>query len=85
MPLKKDNDYSIMKIEKGPLQRFKNSNLIMKKFGEVGLQIYRIITGKRTVLELKRDLDIDPDTFEAIVNYMEEAGMVELKPAKRKG
>ena len=71
-------DYKITKIEKGPLQRFKNQNLLLKKFGEIGLQIYKVITGKRTVQELKKDLEIDEDLFVSIVNYMEEAGMVSL-------
>ena len=78
MPLGKDKNYKIIKIEKGPLQRFKNSNLLMKKFGEIGLQVYRVITGKRTSEELRKDLDIEPEAFAAIVNYMEDAGMIEL-------
>src|SRR3989338_299885 len=78
MPIVKDKNYKIVKIEKGPLQRFKNSNIIMKKFGEMGLQVYRVITGKRTSEDLRKDLDIEPEAFAAIVNYMEEAGMIEL-------
>ncbi len=74
-------DFIIKKLEKGPLQRFKNSNLLMKKFGELGLQIYRVITGKRTTEELRRDLDIEKENFDAIIEYMKEAGMVELVPA----
>src|SRR3990167_10762066 len=80
MPIVKDKNYKIVKIEKGPLQRFKNSNLLMKKFGEMGLQIYRVITGKRTSEDLRKDLDIEPEAFAAIVNYMEDAGMIELTP-----
>ncbi len=82
MPLQKNQNYKIIKIEKGPLQRFKNSNLLMKKFGEVGLQIYRVITGKRSSEELRKDLDIEPEAFAAIINYMEEAGMIELSQLK---
>ncbi len=52
--------------------------MLLKKFGEIGLQIYKVITGKRTVQELKKDLEIDEDLFVSIVNYMEEAGMVSL-------
>jgi hypothetical protein len=74
-------DYKITKTEKGPLQRFKNQNLILKKYGEVGLKIYRAITGKRTVKELQKDLGIEKEIFDSIIDYMQEAGMVELVPA----
>lgn len=80
MPLKKGEDYKIIKIEKGPLQRFKNSNLLTKKFGEMGLQVYRVITGKRSADELRKDLDMEAEPFTAIINYMEDAGMIELAP-----
>lgn len=73
-------DHNIKKLEKGPLQRFKNQNLILKKYGEVGLRIYRAITGKRTVKELRKDLDIEKKRFDEIINYLQEAGMVELTP-----
>lgn len=72
-------DYKIKKIEKGPLQRFKNQNLLIKKFGEVGLQVYKAITGKRTTQELRKDLGIEQQLFDQIVNYMQDAGMVELQ------
>ncbi|MDO8554290.1 MAG: hypothetical protein Q7S22_05760 [Candidatus Micrarchaeota archaeon] len=71
-------DYKITKLEKGPLQRFKNQNLLLKKFGEVGLQMYKVITGKRTANELRKDLDIEEDMFFKILDYMKEAGMIEL-------
>jgi hypothetical protein len=77
-------DYKIKKIEKGPLQRFKNQNLLIKKFGEVGLQIYKAITGKRTTIQLKQDLGIDPSLFDQVLNYMQDAGMAELEPVSIK-
>ncbi|MEK6982333.1 MAG: hypothetical protein AABX38_05355 [Candidatus Micrarchaeota archaeon] len=76
--MEKGQDYKIKKLEKGPLQRFKNQNLLLKKFGEFGLQIYKVMTGKRTVRELQKDLDIEEDRFDSVMEYMEEAGMVEL-------
>jgi len=76
----KGSDYRIKKVEKGPLQRFKNQNLLIKKFGEIGLQVYKAITGKRTTAELKKDLGIDPNLFDDVLTYMQDAGMVELEP-----
>ncbi len=79
--MKRGSDYTIRKKEKGPLQRFKNQNLILKKFGEAGLQIYKAITGKRTTQELKQDLGMDEDTYYTIVEFMEAEDLIELEPA----
>ncbi|MFN7991864.1 MAG: hypothetical protein U0R44_06955 [Candidatus Micrarchaeia archaeon] len=74
------SDYRIKKIEKGPLQRFKNQNLLIKKFGETGLQIYKAITGKRSTQELRKDMGVDQVLFDQVLTYMQDAGMVELEP-----
>jgi len=73
-------DYIIKKTEKGPLQRFKNQNLLLKKFGELGLKVYRAITGRRTVDELKKDLALSDEMFYPVIDYMKETEMVELVP-----
>lgn len=73
-------DYIIRKKEKGPLQRFKNQNLLLKKFGELGLRVYRAITGKRTIEELKKDLALEDQMFYPVIDYMKETEMVELVP-----
>ena len=74
-------DYKIIKHEKGPLQRFKNQNMLLKKFGEVGLQVYKAITGKRTTDELRKDLGMEEGLFSQIIEYMRDAGMIELEPS----
>jgi len=68
MAMAKGSDYKIEKLEKGPLQRFKNQNLLLKKFGEVGLQVYKVITGKRTSEELRKDLDMEEEKFSEILH-----------------
>lgn len=83
--MEKGIDYKIAKLEKGPLQRFKNQNLLLKKFGEVGLKVYKSITGKRTADELREDLDIAPDIFAEILSYMEDVKMIELNPVESEG
>ncbi len=78
--MEKGADYRIVKLEKGPLQRFKNQNLLLKKYGEIGLQIYKAITGKRTATELRRDLGVEEGLFAEVLDFMQDAGMVELQP-----
>jgi hypothetical protein len=76
----KGNEYRIKKIEKGPLQRFKNQNLLLKKFGETGIQVYKAITGKRSTEELKKDLGVEDSLFDQIISFMHDSGMIELEP-----
>jgi len=88
--MEKGAEYKITKLEKGPLQRFKNQNLLIKKFGEVGITVYKAITGKRTTRELQKDLEMEQEILDEIISYMEEAGMIQLaqtgeEPAKKKG
>jgi len=75
----KGAEYRIKKVEKGPLARFKNQNLLIKKYGETGLQIYKAITGKRTTGELQKDLGVDPHLFDQVVAFMQDSGMIELE------
>ncbi len=82
--MKQRENLKIIKLEKGPLQRFKNQNLLLKKFGEIGLQVYKVITGKRTTEELRSDMELEPALFTDILTYMEEAGMIELMPIEEK-
>lgn len=77
--MEKGADYRITKLEKGPLQRFKNQNLLIKKFGESGVAVYKAITGKRTSRELLKDMETDEDKLYEIISFMEENGMVELE------
>ncbi len=77
-------DFNLEKLEKGPLQRFKNQNLLLRKFGEVGLRIYRAITGKRTKEQLKKDLGTEPDIFDSVVEFMRDAEIVKLTPVGEK-
>ncbi len=79
------SEFKIKKLERGPLQRFKNQNLLIKKFGEVGIQVYKAITGKRTTEQLRSDLGIDAALFNDILDYMKDAGMVELEPLEGAG
>jgi DNA-binding MarR family transcriptional regulator len=73
----KDLDYKIKKLEKGPLQRFKNQNAVLKKFGEDALRLYKAANGKRTVQEIISELGVDAEMAAEAVAWMEERGFVE--------
>lgn len=78
------NDYKIKKNEKGPLQRFKNQNLILKKFGDLGLSVYKAITGKRSLSELKNDVSVDPKLFDQMIEFMEKNELIILESTSPK-
>lgn len=80
-----ETDYRIEKTEKGPLQRFKNQNLILQKFGQTGLKIYTAISPRRSAEQLRNDLGMDPDVFAGVLKYMEESGMVRLVAVGEEG
>ncbi|MGV8176779.1 MAG: hypothetical protein ACP5NX_03200 [Candidatus Bilamarchaeaceae archaeon] len=80
-----ETDYRIEKTEKGPLQRFKNQNLILQKFGQTGLKIYTAISPRRSAEQLRNDLGMDPDVFAGVLKYMEESGMVRLVAVEEEG
>lgn len=77
----RSNDYKIKKNEKGPLQRFKNQNLMLKKFGDMGLSVYKAITGKRSLSELKNDVSVDPKLFDQMIEYMQQNDLIILEPS----
>ncbi len=76
--MKKDIDYKIKKIDTTALQRFKNQNLLLKKYGEIGLQTYKYIDNKKTSEEIRKKVKIKADKFAELLAYMEKAGMIEL-------
>ncbi|MFA5077717.1 MAG: hypothetical protein WC488_04805 [Candidatus Micrarchaeia archaeon] len=71
-------DYTVKKLEKGPLQRFRNQNAVLKKFGEKGLRLYKAANGKLGCSELCAELGIEPDFADEVAGWLEEQGMAEI-------
>jgi hypothetical protein len=62
--------------EKGPLDRYKNQSLILKEFGEQGLEVYNAIDGKRTAGDLLKETGIEEGKFVKILEFMEKNGII---------
>ncbi|MBU0586559.1 transcriptional regulator [Candidatus Micrarchaeota archaeon] len=71
-----DLDYCIKKMEIGPLQRFKNQNAVLKKYGEDGLKLYRAADGKKTLEELVESLDLKEKFVIEVAEWLQEKKMV---------
>ncbi len=76
--MSKESDYKAKKLEKGPLQRFKNQNAVLKKFGEDGLRLYKACNGKKSVADMASELGMEPDFVSQVIEWLDGKGMVEL-------
>lgn len=79
-------DRSIRKVEKTALQKFKNQNRVVKKFGKDGLKVYRAIrkTGI-TLNELVEKTGMDEKALVEILLFLKEKGMAEPVPEGEEG
>ncbi|GEM_PF-388946 len=82
-------DIVLSRNEKGPLDRFRNQNLLLKKFGEDGLAVYNLIDGERTAAQLLSESGMKEERFVEILEFMEENSIlsfetVEVKKAAKK-
>ncbi|MBD3398466.1 hypothetical protein GF412_04545 [Candidatus Micrarchaeota archaeon] len=68
----------IRKVEKNSLQKFKNQNKVLKKFGKVGLKVYRSIRKKGiSIEELMGKAKLEQEKLFEILMFLKEKGMIE--------
>ena len=72
-----DKNAKIKKIDKGPLQRFKSQNAILKKFGENGLAVFRGANGKRNIQEITESLGLETDFVIEVSDWLVEKKIAE--------
>jgi len=82
-------DIVLSRNEKGPLDRFRNQNLLLKKFGEDGLAVYNLIDSERTAAQLLSESGMKEERFVEILEFMEENSIlsfetVEVRKAAKK-
>ena len=59
--------------------RVKQQRAIFDKFGAEGVSIYASINGKKSVEEIRADLNLSPQRVVDILEFMESEGVVQLK------
>ncbi len=68
----------IKKIEKNSLQKFKNQNKVLKKFGKSGLKVYRAIRKRGiSIEELMEKTKVKQEQLFEILTFLKKKGMVE--------
>ncbi|MEW6529052.1 MAG: hypothetical protein AB1391_04130 [Candidatus Micrarchaeota archaeon] len=82
--MSKNLDYKLKRMEKGPLQKLKNQNAVLKKFGEKGLKIYRGINGKKTGKDIINEFGFDSDFVVTVIAWLEEKEMIVVSDVKGK-
>ena len=74
-----DEDSVVEKVETGPLQKFKNQNIILKKFGKNALKVYNELNGKKNIREIINETGLEKRTVIEMVSFMLENGMAYVK------
>ncbi|MCX8167229.1 MAG: hypothetical protein N3E37_05270 [Candidatus Micrarchaeota archaeon] len=69
-------DSIVTKIEKSAVERFKNENDLLKKFGSDGLKVYRSIEENSYITDIIKKADLDETKVFDILEYMESKGMI---------
>lgn len=59
--------------------RVRQQRVIFDKFGAEGVSIYASINGKKSVEEIRADLNMQPRRIVEILEYMENEGVIQLK------
>ena len=75
----------ISKTSKNPLEVIKEQNLLLKRFGEKGLVVYRLIGAETTIGELMDVTGLNESEIMKILEFMEENRMIDIigEPAKK--
>ena len=68
----------ITKPKKSPLEVIRDQNLLLKKFGEKGLMVYRLIGSDTTVGELMDITGLSEKELTDIIEFMEENRMIDI-------
>ncbi len=75
----KGSDYAIKKTEESAVQKFKNQNKLLKKFGKKGLKVYKAVTKKGlSGSALAEKVKLPSEELSEIVSFMEKSGMAEI-------
>lgn len=68
----------IKKVEKNSLQKFKNQNKVLKKFGKPGLKVYRAIRKRGiSIDELMEKTKVEQEQLFEILTFLKNKGMIE--------
>ncbi len=59
--------------------RVRAQRKIFEKFGAKGVAVYSSIDGKKSVEEIRAELNMSPENIVEILEFMESTGMVTLK------
>ncbi|MBM3229391.1 hypothetical protein FJZ26_03080 [Candidatus Parvarchaeota archaeon] len=77
-----DGDVFITKLEKGPMDRFKNRNMVLEKFGEQGTDIYDAIGKGISANQLASSLQIEEETLVQVLEFLEQKKIISVGAAK---
>ena len=72
-------DFVIRKKEEHYIDKFKNQNALMKKFGEEGIKVYVVLNENKTMGQMLQEASVSEDRFIEILEFMDNEGMISLE------
>ncbi len=72
-------NFVIRKKEEHYIDKFKNQNALMKKFGEDGIKVYVVLDENKTVGQMLHESGVGEDKFIEIIDFMDREGMIKLE------
>ena len=69
-------DFVVRKKEEHYIDRFKNQNALMKKFGEEGIKVYVVLDENKTMGQMLQEAGVTEDRFVEILEFMDNEGMI---------
>ena len=73
-----DKGATIKRLDKGPLDRLTNHNLLITQFGKEGLLIYSSIDNTKSVNQILDETGISENVFSEVLDFMIEHNMIDI-------
>ncbi|MFH1470381.1 MAG: hypothetical protein ABIF01_01415 [Candidatus Micrarchaeota archaeon] len=74
-------DFVVRKKEEHYIDKFKNQNALMKKFGEDGIKVYVVLDENKSMGQMLHESGVGEDKFVEILDFMDREGMIKLEHA----
>ncbi|MEM4366654.1 MAG: hypothetical protein QW035_00790 [Candidatus Anstonellales archaeon] len=72
------SEFTIRKMKKGTLERFKDQNKLIKQFGKDAVLLYKLIGEETTSTKLIEQSGLEESYVLSIVNFMKENGIIQV-------
>ncbi|MFH1448106.1 MAG: hypothetical protein ABIG39_04545 [Candidatus Micrarchaeota archaeon] len=72
-------NFVVRKREENYMDKFRNQNALMKKFGEEGIKVYVVLDENKSMGQMLQESGVDEGRFIEVLEFMDSEGMVKLE------